>query len=95
MIHWLSRQITWNLFFTTSSGWHAAFENVPAANPQRNSWKLDTESSSLPKLRWEYLYLFHVCMAENTVSKIHFDQQSKRGIWFSWQHVFNMGAFVH
>jgi hypothetical protein len=60
------KNITWNLFFTTSSGWHAAFENVPAANPQRKSWKLDTESSSLPKLRCEYLYLFHVCMEENS-----------------------------
>jgi len=77
------KTITWNLFFTTSSGWHAAFENVPAAKPQRNSWKLDTESSSLPKLRCEYLYLFHVCMPENTVRKIQFHPQSQRSSWFS------------
>lgn len=39
-------EITWNLFLTTSSGWQTALAHVPAANPQRNSWKLERESSA-------------------------------------------------
>lgn len=73
--------ITWNLFFTTSRGWQTALENVPAANPQRNNWKLDKLLFDLDELKLESLYLFQDYKQKRFALSIEYYIKNNIWVW--------------